>query len=317
MAAQKKLTEAELVKKKASTKQVAGGVRTNISVTKTQKEYYQKFVNLAVNEKPLPQGDGMIRISPFDDYFLFTIFDEIEGEDTPIDLSNVGDISINFIGTTDEINIKNHTQVAEVDLSKGEVLFRITKSDSKKVLALDNNNFYISTKMVSDLDGSISDESILYQGLWLSFDASSRITLTAQIEEQRLVYSDELARLKLENDALKKENVELINSASEDTLTTQSLQNSNEELTNELADLSKNFKSSKIESINRQAKEAQRLADRQKIKKQQIRAIGQRSTVAQTAVIKPGFYEQAAKNLQNFTTDTNQVSQRDERAANL
>ena len=221
MAAQKKLTQADLVKKKANTKQIQGGIRTNVSVTKTQKEYYQKFVNLAVNEKPLPQGDGIIRISPFDDYFLFTIFDEIDGEDTPIDLSNVGDIFINFIGTTDEVDIMNHTQVAEVDLSQGEVLFRITRSDSKKVLALDNSNFYISTKMVSPLDGSISDESILYQGIWLAFDDASRITLTSQIEEQRLAYSEELARLKLENDALKEDNKQLVDSAGEDTLTIQ------------------------------------------------------------------------------------------------
>ena len=48
-------------------------IQTNISVNKTQKEYYQKFVNLSVNEEALPQGDGTIRISPFDDYSIFTI----------------------------------------------------------------------------------------------------------------------------------------------------------------------------------------------------------------------------------------------------
>ena len=308
MAAQKKLTQADLVKKKANTKQTQGGIRTNVSVSKTQKEYYQKFVNLAVNEKPLPQGDGIIRISPFDDYFLFTIFDEIDGEDTPIDLSNVGDIFINFIGTTDEVDIMNHTQVAEVDLSQGEVLFRITRSDSKKVLALDNNNFYISTKMVSPLDGSISDESILYQGIWLAFDDASRVTLTSQIEEQRLAYSDELARLKLENDALKEDNKQLVDSAGEDTLTIQALQNSNDELTNELAELSRNLKSTKIKSINRQAKEAQRLADQQKKKRQQIRAIRESAVAQQTTSTNPGFWRNAAANLQNFTIGANPIT---------
>ena len=308
MAAQKKLTQADLVKKKANTKQTQGGIRTNVSVSKTQKEYYQKFVNLAVNEKPLPQGDGIIRISPFDDYFLFTIFDEIDGEDTPIDLSNVGDIFINFIGTTDEVDIMNHTQVAEVDLSQGEVLFRITRSDSKKVLALDNNNFYISTKMVSPLDGSISDESILYQGIWLAFDDASRVTLTSQIEEQRLAYSDELARLKLENDALKEDNKQLVDSAGEDTLTIQALQNSNDELTNELAELSKDLKSTKIELLSRKAKEAQRLADQQKKKRQQIRAIRESTVAQQTASTNPGFWRNAAANLQNFTVGANPIT---------
>ena len=44
MAAQKKLTQADLVKKKANTKQTQGGIRTNVSVSKTQKEYYQKLL---------------------------------------------------------------------------------------------------------------------------------------------------------------------------------------------------------------------------------------------------------------------------------
>ena len=97
-AKQNKLSVAEQIQKKAITKQVVGGVNTNISLTKTEKEFYQRFVNLSVNEMPLPQGDGMIRISPFDDYFLFTLYDEVDGEDTPIDLSNVGTLYLNFIG---------------------------------------------------------------------------------------------------------------------------------------------------------------------------------------------------------------------------
>ena len=88
-------------------------IQTNISLTKIQKEYFQRFVNLSINEEALPQGDATMRISPFDDYFLFTVFDEIDNEDTPIDLSNVGNIYISFIGTNDEIVVKNHTQVEE------------------------------------------------------------------------------------------------------------------------------------------------------------------------------------------------------------
>ena len=286
-------------------------INTNIAVTKTQKEYYQKFVNLSVKEEPLPQGDGTIRISPFDDYFLFTLFDEVEGEDTPIDLSNVGDIFINFIGTTDEIDVKNHTQVAEVDLSQGEVLFKITKSDSKKIIALDNNNFYISTKMISALDNSISDESILYQGIWLAFNDSSRLSLTSKIEEQRIAYSEELAKLREEINACNKDNKELLNSASEDNLTIQALQNSNDELTNELARLSADLSSTEIALANRNAKEAQRLAELNKTKRQQIRAINENAVTAQTGAVKPEFYQQAAKNLQNFTTDANPVTIRE------
>ena len=54
-------------------------IQTNITLTAPQKEYFQRFVNLSANDQPLPQGDATIRISPFDDYFLFTLFDEVDG----------------------------------------------------------------------------------------------------------------------------------------------------------------------------------------------------------------------------------------------
>lgn len=275
-------------------------IQTNISLTKTQKEYYQKFVNLSVNEEALPQGDGTIRISPFDDYFIFTIYDEIDSENTPIDLSNVGDIFLNFVGNNDEIVIKNHTQVEEVDLSQGEVLFKVNKSDSKKILALDNNNFYVSTKMTDPEDMSMSDETILYQGLWLSFSDASRTTLTSQIQEQKLLYSEELAKLKLENDALKLENSELVNNANDDTLTIQTLQASNEELTNEVAELEAKLDAQATAAVKREAKLAQQLANRQLKKKQQIRAIKKVRVSAQTGSKKKSFFRQAAANMEEY-----------------
>jgi len=306
-ARQSKLSQAEQVQKKARKKQVVGGVRTNISLTKTEKEFYQKFVNLSVNEMPLPSGDGTIRISLFDDYYLFTMFDEVDGEDTPIDLTNVGDLYLSFIGDDDEIDILNHTQVDEIDLAKGEVLFRITRSDSKKILALTNNNFYISTRMVDREDGSTSDESVLYQGIWLAVDDANRISLTRQIEEMRVEYSILLAKLQ-DAITMKNSRLELLNSsAEEDDATIIRLQNSNEELTNEISELSKNLKSTTIELINRRAREANAAAQRQRLKKQQIFAKKNAALVAQTKSKKKSFFRQAAKNLQNFTVGRNNV----------
>ena len=138
-------------------------IRTDIALTKKEVEIFKKFKALSVNEEPLPQGDGTIRISPFDDYVSFTLFDDTEGEDSPIDLSNVGTISLVFVGENDEIKIPNYTQVQNIDLTQGQVLFRIDKENSKKILALDNNNFYISTQMIDE--NSASDETVLYTGI--------------------------------------------------------------------------------------------------------------------------------------------------------
>ena len=288
-------------------------IQTNISLTAPQKEYFQRFVNLSVNEEALPQGDATIRISPFDDYFLFTLYDEIDNEDTPIDLSNVGDIFINFIGTNDEINVKNHTQVAEVDLSQGQVLFKITKSDSKKVIALDNNNFYISTKMVSVDDDSISDESVLYQGTWLAFNDASRVTLTSQIEEQRLEYSIELAKLNEKVKAQVKINTKLLNQARQDELAIQALQNNNSDIINEISALADSPEESfgrdkkqtlrntskRIGDLVRRQKEAQAVSRKAELLRQQTQAL----SIATDAVnVKSkAFYDLAANNLQNYS----------------
>ena len=275
-------------------------INTNISIAKTEKQYYQRFVNLSVNETPLPQGDGMIRISPFDDFFLFTIYEDVNGEDTPIDLSNVENLFLNFIGTNDEIDINNHTQVEEVDLAQGEVLFRITRSDSKKILALDNNNFYVSTKMIDPSDGSVSDESILYQGIWLAVDDANRTSLTSQLEDTRTEYSIELARLSLQNEELKKDNEQLIQLSNDDQLSIRRLEISNAELENELAELTKDLDSFRNSTIMRKSKEAQLSANRQIRARQQVNALAKRAQVAQTGSARRGFFRQAANNLESY-----------------
>tara|TARA_R100001163_G_C5061818_1_gene198755 strand:- start:76 stop:915 length:840 start_codon:yes stop_codon:yes gene_type:complete len=276
-------------------------INTNISVTETQKQYYQKFINLSVNEEALPQGDGTIRISPFDDFFIFVLYDEIDNEDTPIDLTNVGDIYLSFIGENDQIVIKNHTQVEEVDLSQGEVLFKITKDDSKKILGLDNNNFYVSTKMTDPVDSSVSDETVLYQGIWLAYSEATRTSLTSQIDDQAALYAVELAKLKEENELLKTENKELITLSQKDELVIQTLQASNEELTNEVSDLAKQIESKNLAALKRRSSKAQKLAEKQRKVKQQNTALKRGNADAASGANNPGFWEQAAANLQNYS----------------
>ena len=163
-------------------------IDTKITVKERQVQYYKKFKNLSVNEEILPQGDGNIRISPFDDYFLFTLYDEKDGENTPIDLSNVGTLFISFIGNNDEIKIPNYTNVEDIDMSAGQVLFRISKENGKKILSLDNKNFYISTAMVSQ-DGTESDESVVYTGTFSKLTDEAKKSLTSQMDAIAEEYS--------------------------------------------------------------------------------------------------------------------------------
>jgi len=231
-------------------------INTNISVSERESQIYKRFKNLSVNEEILPQGDGNIKISPFDDYVLFTLYDETDGEDTPIDLSNVGMLYLTFIGETDEIRIPYFTNVEELNLAQGQVLFRISKEDSKKILALDNNNFYVSSAMTS-ADGAESDESVIYTGTFSSLTEAARKSLTSTIEEDRLQFSRELATLQTENADLKSQIEQLTQIIGELITTIDTLDKSNAELSNVVDELTKEATSEKIEEIQRRAREAQ------------------------------------------------------------
>lgn len=237
-------------------------INTNISVSKTQAQVYKKFKSLSVNEEPLPQGDGTIRISPFDDYYIFTFYDEIDNENVPIDLSNVGTLYISFIGENDEIRIPYYTNVQDLNLAQGQVLFRISKEDSKKILNLDNDNFYVSTQMTSD-DNSQSDESIIYTGKFLSITDAARTSLTSQIDDLTLQYTSEVATLTDENASLKKEIESLNSQLSQSLITINTLRISNESLSNELAELNKSISSPVIKKKLNDAKVAQAKATAQ------------------------------------------------------
>lgn len=272
-------------------------INTNISLTEKESQIYKRFKNLSINETILPQGDGNIKISPFDDYVLFTLYDEINGEDVPIDLSNVGKLFLSFIGNNDEIRIPYFTNVEDLNLAGGQVLFRITADDSRKILSLDNNNFYISSVMISP-DGSNSDESVIYTGTFSSITEAAKESLTSQIEKERLEFSKELAALETENEELKSQVENLTQTIGELNFTIDTLNKSNSELSNEIDELTKESLSSKIINIQLNAKEAQ--AQSSKVKKN----IQQNKILQKTVSSKPtpkSVIVNAANNLQKFS----------------
>ncbi len=285
------------------------GIQTNAPIAAPTREYFKKFTSLNPTAEPLPQGDGVIRISPFDDYIIFTIFDETgeNGElaDTPIDLSNVGTLTLVFVGANDEIRIPNWTRVQDVDLSQGQVLFRISKEDSKKILALDNQNFYISTRM-EDQDGT-SDESVLYTGTFLNLQDYTKQNATDKLNQQALLYSNELTEL---NATIKRLNEELANmiSLDQDQIATMlRLKASNLELTNQVAELSNQLGSSKSEVILNNAKLAARSSDLAIKKRSQIKAIQKKTNKESNRARQARYIKQAAENLQEFNTAKNPV----------
>jgi hypothetical protein len=249
-------------------------IETNISVGSKQAEVYKEFKATSVNEQPLPMGDGTIRISPFDDYFLFTLYEDTSGEDTPIDLSNVGVINISFIGENTEIKIPYYTNVKELDLSQGQVIFRISAEESKKILKLDNDNFYISSQGVSP-EGDASDESVLYTGKFLTLTDDARQSLTSQIEALTKKYTEEVAKLRTEASLLKTERSDLAQQVAEQDVTIAALKASNLEMSNTISSLTTENESqdSTIGTVQNNAREAQKRAQNAQNKAGQTSAV--------------------------------------------
>ena len=322
----KSISATNTSKPKVTTKPL--GVQSNISVTKEESEYFKRFTSLNPSAEPLPQGDGVIRISPFDDYVIFTIFDEtteikpsntpskaipgispsaddvINTADTPIDLSNVGTLTLVFVGENDEIRIPNWTQVQEVDLSQGQVLFRISKEDSKKILALDNQNFYISTRMEDE--NGISDESVLYTGTFLNLQDSVQQNMTDKLNAQALLYSRELAGKQRIIDNYENALAEMISLDEDQNATIAGLEASNLELTNELALLSEQLGSTESELALKTAQLVAQSVERLKRKRSQISAIRKISRKSSKAK-QIRYNKQAASLLQEFNTAKNPI----------
>lgn len=280
-------------------------ILTDIKLSETEAKFFKKFKNLSVNETPLSQGQGIIKISPFDDYILFTLYDEINGTDSPIDLSNVGTLFLVFIGKNDQIRIPNFTNVKDIDMSQGQVLFRIDKDDSQKILELDNNSFYISS-MMTDNEGS-SDESVIYTGKFISLQESGEQFITNQLEEAQLEFSKELAKLQ---ETINKLNTDLVNRnnlLAEQEVVIESLRQSNQNLSNEIAIISETS-SSEIKTLLQEAKDAQKQEDNLKKNRQQILSKEEVKISQETKSRRSSFFKQASKQLRNNITKVNPIT---------
>ena len=125
----------------------------NSSLPKAQVKYTPAFVerlNVVVNVGNVTIDDGQVssinnnnglEISPFDTYIKFSISKIDGGERKAISFTNLKNVRLNFV---DGIYFNNITSFKDVDLSKGEILFKIDKANAAKLQGLNNKKYYIS-----------------------------------------------------------------------------------------------------------------------------------------------------------------------------
>jgi hypothetical protein len=130
------------------------------------------IVSTTPTNKIYPQNEASIIVSPFDDFVKFIFYDnslqEATGATDPqlLDLSSVGTLYLSFFNdeTNDEIRVSNYTNISGINPAQGEVVFKISKEESKKILGFTSNIFYVSSRL--EVGQSKSDETLLYTGKW-------------------------------------------------------------------------------------------------------------------------------------------------------
>lgn len=183
------------------------------------------------------KGDICLNINPFDNYRMFTLYEDmLSGDRKPIDLSNGQKVYIVFKSGKKEIRIPEY-EAYSVDKVNGQVLFKISQKNAIDILSMENKTFYITRVYeTTDMSGEkviSSDEEVMYTGMWKDESSNTIENYTSQIKklmsllddrnntiknlqesnvkliEQNVNFATELEKLKEENDKLSSDISEL------------------------------------------------------------------------------------------------------------
>lgn len=162
------------------------------------------------------EGDLSIAISYFDDFYLFDLMEEKDGEDVPIDLSNITEVNLVFFDSSKTVTIPRMKNAADINPAQGQVMFKISEKDSATILGLENNNFYIT--LVSGT-GKEKDEVSILKAKFYSLENFNQMIIDRQklnidsaisqrittLSNERNALSDSISSLDGENSVLKED----------------------------------------------------------------------------------------------------------------
>lgn len=166
-------------------------IDTNIAQLKTPVNYIYTAKNLAINDISYSDGDGTLTVPKFDSYVMFD-FDQIDlnGQKAEVDFSGMGDAYLCFVGNNIEVKIKNLNNIENINKGLGQVVFKITSDEARKIYGIQSSYFFITTK-ITQLNSS-TEETVVYSGFWQKSGDVNRTT-----------YAELIAQKERENAALK------------------------------------------------------------------------------------------------------------------
>ncbi len=187
------------------------------------------------------KGDICLKINPFDNFRLFTLYEDWRSDDhVPIDLSNGQKIYLVFKSKKKEIRIPEYEEINSaytVDKVNGQVLFKISKKNAIDILAMDTRVFYITRIYdVTDYTGEkilSSDEEVLYTGQWKDEASNTIDNYTSQIKNLMALLEDRNSQIK----GLQESNVKLLEQNADFASQLTTLQEENDNLNQQVSEL--------------------------------------------------------------------------------
>jgi hypothetical protein len=170
----------------------------SISIGVEIKDLNDKLNTETVNNDSdiLKPSEGFIIIRPFDNYIKFTLYKLIGESFNAIDVTQLGNISLQFI--SDNGNKIKYNSIVDNNIfpSNGELLFLIPEQNTNEVLSYNDRSFYIVLSNENGID------TIVYSGTFLSQNEFKNET------QEKIIYS---LKQKVKNnnkqiDSLKKDN---------------------------------------------------------------------------------------------------------------
>ena len=115
-----------------------------------------------------------ILISPFDNFFLFTIESQVNGVRAATDLSIYREAYLTFKDNEEyAVRVKSSPLFGQDSAKQGELPFTMLSYDAKQARKLKQRNFIIS--VIRDYPDGTSDETVIYTGTWGLFEMSAEI----------------------------------------------------------------------------------------------------------------------------------------------
>lgn len=121
-----------------------------------------------------------ILVSPFDNFFLFTIESQMNGMRVATDLSVYREAYLTFKDNENyAVRTKSSPLFGQDSAKQGEVTFTVLSYDAKQARKIKTKTFLIS--VIRDYPDGTQDETVIFTGTWDLFELSAEIEYNAAI----------------------------------------------------------------------------------------------------------------------------------------